>query len=420
MVYRIIFAIIACLLISSTIYDISKRHQQQEPNKLFIAFSAYTNGQKLFDVTKIHSTNTIVCLNGLRTMSLFWILFGHRLGQQLSFSTISNPKVVDNHFNHIYSTILTSYNIAVDTFFVMGAMLIAISCLHALDKKVLNIPRLILHRYLRYTPVFAALILYRVSFMRFTISDSARFLPNREKCVVHWWSSLLHLQNYVNPNAICAPHTWYLSADFQLFIVSPFLIYPAWRWGWKYLWSLLLLALMSSVYVLYIGLTKEIRIWPRTDDYDKLIYYPTHARMGPWLLGLILGYVLYKLRNKEVSISKRLNAVLWIVAISFLTSVVVMAQPFNQRINNNTSLLANASYTAFHRLAWAAGICWIIFACHKLQTGGIVRWFLCLPHWQPIARMSLSIYLVHLFYDLMTIMNVKEAMTYEIMPMVRS
>lgn len=43
------------------------------------------------------------------------------------------------------------------------------------------------------------------------------------------YEQLLHIQNYVNTESICAGHTWYLSADFQLFIISPLLIYPAFR-----------------------------------------------------------------------------------------------------------------------------------------------------------------------------------------------
>jgi hypothetical protein len=32
--------------------------------------------------------------------------------------------------------------------------------------------------------------------------------------------------------------TWYLSVDFQLVLLSPLIIYPAYKWGWKFLWLL--------------------------------------------------------------------------------------------------------------------------------------------------------------------------------------
>jgi peptidoglycan/LPS O-acetylase OafA/YrhL len=37
----------------------------------------------------------------------------------------------------------------------------------------------------------------------------------------------------------------------------------------------------------------------------------------------------------------------------------------------------------------------MIFACHKLKSGGILRSFLSSSLWQPFSRLCLSVYLVH-------------------------
>lgn len=156
----------------------------------------------------------------------------------------------------------------------------------------------------------------------------------------------------------------------------------------------------------------------RGDKFQRWIYSPTHARIGPWLVGMMLGFVLHKLKHQSVEISRRLNAFLWLVSLSTLSAVVLLCQPFNQKLDNQTNLTANAFFIAFHRLAWAIAFSWIIFACQKLKTGEIIRWFLSLPQWQPIGRMSLSMYLVHVFYQLTAMQNQKDAMTFEIWPMV--
>ena len=47
--------------------------------------------------------------------------------------------------------------------------------------------------------------------------------------------------------------TWYLSVDMQLFLVSPLLIYPLWRWrkyGLAWL-ALIALASQAGVFVVY-------------------------------------------------------------------------------------------------------------------------------------------------------------------------
>jgi peptidoglycan/LPS O-acetylase OafA/YrhL len=194
-------------LISSTIYDIIARRAETEPNQLFIAFSIYTNGKVLFDVAKSKSPDSINCLLGLRAISVFWIIFGHRFTSQMGFR-VTNPREVTQHFTRLYSAILSSFNIAVDTFFVMGALLMTISTLKALDKKTLNIPRMIFHRYIRYTPVFAILILYVVAFSQFTFNGPIQADEVRQNCIDNWWTSLLHIQNYIFPLEQCLGHAW--------------------------------------------------------------------------------------------------------------------------------------------------------------------------------------------------------------------
>lgn len=39
-------------------------------------------------------------------------------------------------------------------------------------------------------------------------------------------------------------------------------------------------------------------------DRMHLAYYPTHCRMGAWLIGVYAGYVLHSIRGKSVIIPK--------------------------------------------------------------------------------------------------------------------
>lgn len=58
-------------------------------------------------------------------------------------------------------------------------------------------------------------------------------------CGRYWWSTLFYVQNYANQDALCYPHTWYLSADMQLFVISPFVIYLIHRYKMKTIIGLL-------------------------------------------------------------------------------------------------------------------------------------------------------------------------------------
>lgn len=399
-------------MILSTVYDIRAKRKSEKPNKLFIAFSAYTNGQKLFDVTPSKSSSSIDCLNGIRALALMWIIFGHRMDNQTIFP-IANPEIITEMSYQIYSIIFTSSLFAVDTFLVLGSVLLTWSMLSALDNKRMNLPRMILHRYLRYTPVLAAMMLYYISLNRHFIDGPITELNDIfiNNCLKYWWSTLLHVQNYVNVNEMCLPHSWYLSADFQLFLISPFFIYFAWKYGRKFIWTFPTIATLGSVYLLVATLIFEIQTTVRKEgnfgDFFTILYYPTHTRLAPWFIGMNTGYILYKYKNQKIEISKTLNAILWILALSVLIAVLVSIKLFALPMEE-VSLVSNAIYFALHRVAWSLGLAWIIFACHNIGSGSFIRWFLSLPEWQVLARMGLSIYLVHVVYQLVTMMNQKQ------------
>lgn len=68
---------------------------------------------------------------------------------------------------------------------------------------------------------------------------------------------------------------------------------------------------------------------------------------------------------------------------------------------------AEAFYTAVRRLVWSSLISWIIFVCHHLKSGGILNWCLSHPLWQPVSKMSMSIFLIHDIYIMLSVANME-------------
>lgn len=75
---------------------------------------------------------------------------------------------------------------------------------------------------------------------------------------------------------------------------------------------------------------------------------------------------------------------------------------------NKTEKLATALYASIHRISWTFWVGWLIYTCHHLKSGGIANWFLSLSFWQPFSKLSLSIYLVHDIYIVMSVAVMKE------------
>jgi peptidoglycan/LPS O-acetylase OafA/YrhL len=75
-------------------------------------------------------------------------------------------------------------------------------------------------------------------------------------------------------------------------------------------------------------------------------------------------------------------------------------------VENPLNMTAHSFWWSMHRIGWASSIAWIIFACQN-GSGGIFKWFLELPVWQPFGRISLSFYLLQTVYQTVLVGAIK-------------
>ncbi|CRL03773.1 CLUMA_CG016228, isoform A [Clunio marinus] len=342
------------------------------------------------------------------------IMLVHRSGWQRGFPNVnSNVFDVDGKWQRsIFSAIANvDHAIAVDTFFVIGGLLISQSILNSMEKKCFNIPKMYLHRYLRTTPVLALLILIILSILKF-LGNGPYFdyfinIAFVKSCEKNWWAALLHIQNYYDPLGACLQASWYLSVDFQLVLLSPLLLYPIYKWGWKFLWLLPTYVVAIEVWAFVVSFKNKYKaarlLMPPEvgQTFGVDFYFPTHIRMGPWLIGVMMGYIFYSTKHKKVIINKYLNIAMWLLSIGTMTAILVGMLPL-QNAKYPANQFANSLWIAFTRNNWGYSIAWIIFACQN-GSGGVIKWFLEHPLWQPLGRMSLSFYLVHSIYQIISI-----------------
>lgn len=81
----------------------------------------------------------------------------------------------------------------------------------------------------------------------------------------------------------------------------------------------------------------------------------------------------------------------------------------HQQMDSKATSLVYGLYDAFSRVTWSIALCYIFACVHGY--GGPVNWFLAHPLWQPISRLSYSIYLLH-FMVIMVLMLPMEAPGY--------
>ncbi|XP_058127296.1 nose resistant to fluoxetine protein 6-like [Anopheles ziemanni] len=406
------FATILLLALASTLYDVVARCRRRKAHPNLVMFSLVTNGRKLLATVDrsrpdAGKSSTIDCINGIRVISMVWVVFSHNY-TRIGMVPLINSKVIGTWLKSYHSVLVVASTVSVDSFFVISGVLTCWSLLNALDKSGrLNLPLMYVHRYLRLTPALGALVLYSATLMRHNGSgpfwDSAMTLTSGH-CRSYWWSTLLYVQNYVNPRELCLGHTWYLSVDMQLYLLAPLLIYPLWRWGRRALLLVVALALASMVTVLVLFLVYDLRLSFLAVDDNRIrhvhTYYPTHTRAGAWLVGVGVGYVLQRTRKHYVPLARWAVALGWTLAAATMLTILFADHPLQQPDYATNPLVADALYEALNRVAWAGAVGWIVFACVN-GYGGPVNRFLGATIWQPLGRLSYSIYLLHLPIQLM-------------------
>ncbi|XP_044727164.1 uncharacterized protein LOC123290876 [Chrysoperla carnea] len=392
--------ILGVIILLSTIYDVFLYYTKAKPyHQIFIAFSWLTNFQKLVKIS--NNPEMLPCLNGVRFLSMLWIIYGHE-----HMSTFSNLVVntidIPSWSRKFFSTFTLGSSVSVDSFFLLSGCLLMYSFLKSQAKKVsFNVPLFYLHRYIRLTPSYAATIIFLVTLYR-QMGSGPNWDPenSNEPCRKNWWAALLYIQNYVEGQA-CVMQSWYLQIDMQLYILSPLLLIPIAKWPKitpYILSSLVLVFVLIPAYVAWhYKLSASMFGGGGGGGANQMdVYYgQTYTRAGPWILGLLLGYILYKCKTERPKLDRIAVTLLWIVSCGAMLYTVLGIYPENQP-GYEYDRVFNSIFVGAHRVVWSAGLSWIIFACIQ-GYGGPVNWILSLPMFQVLAKLTYSMYLTHIF-----------------------
>ncbi|KAJ8911825.1 hypothetical protein NQ315_012555, partial [Exocentrus adspersus] len=385
-------------------------------NGILVAFSVLSNGRKLFRINK--NSNELTCLNGIRFFSMLWVIIGH-----VFFMASESPVVNFIDFvewtETLRSMAIVSGTMSVDSFLLLGGALLVYSYFKAKHQGLkFNIYQFYIHRYLRLTPALAALILVITTLAPYMgtgpLWDNVTTTLVKP-CQRYWWTTLLYIQNYANEDfVLCLGHSWYLSVDMQLYIVSPLILIPLWRYskigvGVIITCIIVFIAVPFSIaYVTQIpALVTNLYALDSYMDYTRYYYIKTHARPAPWFIGLLLGYLLAKVKFqnglKTLKLKKVAVIISWAVCITVTLTCVFGGH--STLTGPEFDLLGNTFYIGFVRPTWALCLAFVIFFCvtgngvlsdlKKENILGPIDWFLSWPIYQVLNRFTYSVYLLH-------------------------
>ncbi|XP_068234582.1 nose resistant to fluoxetine protein 6-like isoform X2 [Palaemon carinicauda] len=407
-VFIVVLSVIGCTIVVASIVDIyiqktNNSDMSKGSFRYLLPFSAYTNIQKVFQMNTESPPGTITCLHGLRVLSMTWVVWAHQ--QMQTFVYTSNLYIMfDKMGGILYQTALNGFP-SVDTFFFIGGFLMAYSVIREYKRsKRFNLFLFYFHRILRLVPpILLVAGLYATVAKYFLDGPLA---PNwnliRDTCQENWWMDVTFLDNWgwKLDRYSCLGQVWYLAVDTQLYLVAPLVLLPILHYEtlgmvWLYVVTLATFIIPAAVNYAYDLPPTNLVLDVKGTDFFNYNYLMPWCRAGPIYIGIWLGVFV---ANKKTQVKLKPWEVLagWTVAI--LTGLMVVYGVWSYNVFPRKvpyDVMTQMIYGGLHRPAWAAALAWVVFACYN-GYGGFIDDFLSHPIWQPISRLTYSIYLVAL------------------------
>lgn len=391
--------------------------------KLLLSFSLKSNIPKLLSCST--SPSTIKCLNGIRVLSINWVVLGHTLFFLPLIQPAApaiNPLEFITHYSRRWPFLtISNGTVAVDSFFVLSGFLLTYLILPKLPQLKTSFidceqlwywTKYVIKRYIRLMPSMAAVILFTVGIWKVLGNETgAMWQPGKSAmgvCQDSWWTNFLLINNFVYLDKMCLGWTWYLADDFQFYLLAILIFSLYLRYKIAGILSVFVLMTISVVssfaFSLKNHLAPSVEVgWP-TDDptmpkYSRDwqisfndYYIKPYFRYSAYALGMLLGFITEKHPPMSLYIPKVLNVFCWILSLtSFAVVLYSLAGIFH---GHYPSFLESALYNAISRPLWALALCWVIFSCMH-GYGGMINTFLSWKFWVPLGKLTYMVYLIH-------------------------
>ncbi|XP_066295640.1 nose resistant to fluoxetine protein 6-like [Branchiostoma lanceolatum] len=371
--------------------------------RILLCFSLYTNIGKLLSTKQ--APGSIKCLHGIRFISMTWVILGHtysvaqwHVANHQSYFPDNSLQFLEIRQTFTFQAIGNSY-VAVDTFFFLRyGLLMSYVLIKQIEKneekgKSVQYGMVYFHRYWRLTPTYMFVLMLYMWVLPYMFSGP--FWPEAPNgidpsCADNWWTNLLYINNFFGKK--CMNWTWYLANDMQFFIIGVPLIYILCRW--QIVGIVVKLALLLASFI-----TTAVITWHydmKAPDGLSEYYGKPYCRIGPYLVGVFVGWLLIKMKRKQTR-SKTMSLLMpigWLVAATSAMAVVYSTYGLYHGTTLQT-IYENVLYLTVHRTVWAITLAWVVLACFH-GYGGVVDTILSWDAWVPLSRLTYCAYLVHI------------------------
>ncbi|XP_077505900.1 nose resistant to fluoxetine protein 6-like [Amblyomma americanum] len=402
----IFFTVLAIIVFGATLVDhfLKPEHKAKcgMPLKLVTAFSAVTNSEILFQCNDKRNPDhlSLQFMHGVRFFSVAHIVLGHCYeAVSDSWARLLNMFIENDHWTNLI--IATGFN-SVDTFFFLSGFFL---CL-VITKQKANGPIVfliaVIRRLIRICiPLFFVIMCF-YGVPRFVSGPNVKafFLKFYDEIATDWWGLLLQIRNFSEfRDETLLVHLWYLSSDFQLFVVSLLVLLLLKSRKALSLGAFAVLSLLGCAIAMWTAADPEVVPFMMFPGFTKrrvlktlnLYYIKPFYHAVCFFSGCVTLMLLEDFRDRKISKGVRFAG--WCVSTSCALCVMFMKVPWYKHVDP-TPGAAKLLVAFFDRVLWSISLAWITLACSTGQ-GGLVGRLLSLNVFVPLSKLSFGIYMIH-------------------------
>ncbi|CAJ0606680.1 unnamed protein product [Cylicocyclus nassatus] len=422
--------LLAVLVGTTTIYHSTRGETVESTStRILLAFSAAKNLRRLVQLPK-DPQSCITCMFGMRFLSLVWTLMGHSLILvQPYLENVDDYKeaIAGNFWNQW----ITNFTLSTDTFLVLGGTVLSYTWFRKWLKNTTEEEptwtsygywmRFYRHRVVRLWPAYLYTLM--VVTLRLSVTHFHPMWPPTDpaiQCPKHWFENVLFINSLLDSR--CMPWTWYIGTEFLYYLVAPVFLLslrqaPKLGMG---------LCFFTTLFSAGLNIVKQIEsnfpptqftvrqpeiFNPNFNQHFIELYIKPQYRIGPYIIGIILGYYLANYQRIAVkpARSAKFQVIGW--SIGFLCGFWGLFGLYPSLQGWNWPIY-HLVYGSIHRDMFAIGIAWLIYACHT-GIGGIINSILSAKVLVPLSNLCYSAYLFHLIPVVYTYILVPFPIWYE-------
>ncbi|XP_026764609.2 nose resistant to fluoxetine protein 6-like [Galleria mellonella] len=409
--------------------------------ELLLSFSVLSNGRTILSIHRA-SDGALTSLHGIRFLSVTWVIMVHTYLTVFYISDNKTMRVVTER-NLMYQSVGNA-SYCVDTFFFISGLLVTVLFLRTEEKKkkraeadkedlnknlngftnsalsvsvisqqsfkddMLDKPKskmctkrelfnnirsffvLISYRIVRLTPAYAFVIwLTQISFTY--VYNQSAFEPaivDHLTCDAYWWRNLLYINNLYPQREICMVWSWYMANDTQFYVVGIIILLLSVKHPKFASISLGVVLVSSWVTTIYISVWHQYkaRIQEPFEMFDAL-YDKPWSRIGPYLVGMIVGWYLHKTKCQ-------VRIPYWLVGAGWISALAIIGSLIFGMVDGYFEVWPTAFYVSIGHSAWGAALAWVAIAC-CCGYGGLINSALSYRGFLPLSRLTYCAYLIH-------------------------